>query len=82
VQTFTVTNNFTLNAPNNLPIGATMTLIIKQDAVGNRSMTPESGQYIFASGVKTLTTTANAIDMINIFNSGDVYMAALTLDYN
>jgi hypothetical protein len=81
VQTFTVTNNFTLNAPANLPVGGTMTLIIKQDAVGNRVMTPEAGQYIFASGINTLTTTANAVDMLNIFNSGNVYMASLTTDY-
>jgi hypothetical protein len=81
VQTFTVTNNFTLNAPANLPVGGSMTLIIKQDSVGNRAMTPESGQYIFASGINTLTTTANAVDMLNIFNSGNVYMASLTTDY-
>jgi len=81
VQTFTVTGNFTLNAPVNLPTGATMTLILKQDGTGSRLMSPQSGQYIFASGVKTLTTTANAVDMLNIFNTGSKYMAALTTDY-
>jgi hypothetical protein len=81
VQTFTVTGNFTLNAPVNLPTGATMTLILKQDGTGSRLMSPQSGQYIFASGVKTLTTTANAVDMLNIFNTGSGYMAALTTDY-
>jgi hypothetical protein len=81
VQTFTLTNNFILDAPINLPTGGTMSLIIKQDEVGNRAMTPQAGQYIFASNVKTLTTTANATDMINIFNAGNVFMAALTLDY-
>lgn len=81
VQFYTVNGSFTLGAPANLPTGATMTIILTQDGSGNHTMTPTSGTYIFASGIKTLTTTAGAVDMLNIFNTGSIYMAALTQDY-
>jgi hypothetical protein len=45
----------------------------------------QANKFIFASGIKTLTTTANAVDMLNIFNTGVVgasqYMCALTTNY-
>ena len=84
VQYFTANNNFTLNIPINLPVGATMTVIFTQDGSGNHQMITSPNTYIFASGIKTLTTTANAVDMLNIFNTGkgsNTYMAALTTDY-
>jgi hypothetical protein len=81
VQFYTVNGNFTIGAPANLPTGATMTVILTQDGSGNHTMTPTGGTYIFASGIKTLTTTAGAVDMLNIFNTGSIYMAALTQDY-
>lgn len=85
VQTITLTNNMTLNEPVDLPVGGTMTIILKQDGTGSRLISYQANKFIFASGIKTLTTTANAVDMLNIFNTGvegnAKYMAALTTDY-
>jgi len=80
VQRFTVNQNFTLNAPTNMPVGGNLTLILTQDGTGNRVMTP-AASYKFASNYKVLSTTAGAIDMINIFYDGTVYYAALTTGY-
>jgi hypothetical protein len=85
VQTMTLTGNITLNEPVDLPVGGTMTVIFKQDGTGSRLISYQSSKFIFASGIKTLTTTANAVDMLNIFNTGVVgasqYMCALTTNY-
>jgi len=81
VQTFTLSSNFTLNAPVNMPVGASMSLLFTQDSTGSRTMS-SSSSYKFASGLKTLSTAANSIDFINIFNvGGGVYLAALTRGY-
>jgi hypothetical protein len=81
VQTFTLSSNFTLNAPVNMPVGASMSLLFTQDSTGSRTMS-SSSSYKFASGLKTLSTAPNAIDFINIFNvGGGVYLAALTRGY-
>jgi hypothetical protein len=64
-----------------MPTGSSIGIIITQDGAGSKLMTP-SGSYKFASGLKTLSTTANSIDFINIFNvGGGVYLAALTRGY-
>jgi hypothetical protein len=80
-----LTGNITLNEPVDLPVGGTMTVIFKQDGTGSRLISYQSSKFIFASGIKTLTTTANAVDMLNIFNTGVVgasqYMCALTTNY-
>ena len=85
VQTMTLTGNITLNEPVDLPVGGTMTIIFKQDGTGSRLISYQADKFIFASGIKTLTTTANAVDMLNIFNTGVVgasqYMCALTTNY-
>jgi hypothetical protein len=81
VQTVTLTGDITLNEPVNLAVGGTMTVIFKQDGTGSRLISYEADTFIFASGIKTLTTTPNAVDMLNIFNTGSGYMAALTTDY-
>ena len=80
-QNLTITQNFTLGAPINMPTGASMTLIITQDSSGNRAMTANS-YYKFASNIKTLSTAAGAIDMINYVNAGNnTYLAVLTKGY-
>jgi hypothetical protein len=66
IQGLTANANFTLNAPLNLATGSSITLIITQDAVGNRAMTANS-VYRFAYGVNTLSTSPNTTDMMTIF---------------
>jgi hypothetical protein len=57
----------------NLSTGQTVTLIIVQDGTGSRTATftsDTSSAVKFAGGTPALTTTANAIDIVTIFNDG------------
>lgn len=65
----TLTGNTQLDIPSNLTKG-TYILIVTQDAVGSRTMSYQSG-YKFPGGSGfTLTTTANAIDIITFVSDG------------
>jgi hypothetical protein len=80
VQLVTANNNFTLNFPSNMAVGQSLTLVIRQDATGNRVMTPNAA-YRFAYGVKTLSTAANAIDVLSIFYDGTNFLCNLVKGY-
>jgi len=80
VQRVTATANFALNAPVGMVTGQSITLIIRQDATGSRVMT-SNAVYRFAYGVKTLSTTANAIDVLSIFYDGTNYLCNLVKGY-
>ena len=80
VQTFTATGNFTLALPSNMPTGGSMTLIITQDGTGSRVMSPNAS-YLFAGGRNVLSTTASAIDVMQIFYDGSRYLATLSEDF-
>ena len=80
VQTFTATGAFTLALPTNMQTGGSITLIIRQDATGSRVMTANAS-YRWAGGESTLTTTASAIDVVQIFYDGTNYLATLTQDF-
>jgi hypothetical protein len=80
VQTYVLGSDITLNAPINLPTGATMTLVLSQDATGGRKLTANY-QYKFPGGSKTLSSVPYSIDMVNIFNLGTIYMSAISLRY-
>jgi len=57
----------------NLSTGQTVTLIIRQDGTGNKTATftsDTSTAVKFAGGVSTLSTAANAIDVVKIYNDG------------
>ena len=58
-----------------------MTIIIKQDATGSRLMT-SAASFKFAGGVRTLTTAANAEDILSIFYDGTTYYCVLTRNYS
>jgi hypothetical protein len=81
IHNYTAIQNFTLNAPVNMPVGASMTIVVTQDNNGNRSMTANS-YYKFASNIKTLSTGANSVDMMNFVRTGDnTYLTVLTKGY-
>jgi hypothetical protein len=80
VQRITANSNFTLNAPSGMVAGQSITLVITQDATGNRIMTSNAA-YRFAYGVKTLSTAANSIDMMSIFYDGTNYLCNLVKGY-
>lgn len=74
VQTVTLTGNVTFNAFSNPETGQSLTLIVKQDATGGRTLT---SSMLFAGADKTLSTAANAVDIISVFYDGTNYYASL-----
>lgn len=78
VQTATLGNNITINGPSNLSSGESITLILTQDATGSRTL---SSTMLFAGGDGTLSTDANAVDILGIFNDGSNYYASLSTGF-
>lgn len=78
VQTATLDNNITINGPSNLASGESITLILTQDATGSRTL---SSTMLFAGGDGTLSTDANAVDILGIFNDGSNYYASLSTGF-
>ncbi len=81
VQSYTIAGNCWLGLPTNMPVGASLTLILSQNATGGWGITSDTN-IKYAGGNKTLSTTANSIDVINMFNTGSNYLAALTTGYS
>jgi hypothetical protein len=78
VQQVTLTGNVTFNAFTSPVAGQSLTLIVKQDATGSRTLT---STMKFAGGSKTLTTAANSIDIISVYYDGTNYFASLGKDF-
>jgi hypothetical protein len=78
IQTMTLNGNITLNSLGNAVAGRSMTLIITQDGTGNHTLT---SSMLFAGGIKTLSTGANAIDVVSVFYTGSSYYATLSKGY-
>lgn len=81
MQKMILNGALTLNVPTNMQSGATLKLIIRQNASGNHLMTP-NGSLKFKGGNKTLSTSANSIDMIKIYYDGTTYLCDLDLAYS
>jgi hypothetical protein len=78
IQTVTLTGNVTFNAFETPLPGQSLTLIVIQDSTGNRTLT---SNMKFAGNSKTLSTAANAQDIISVFYTGTTYYASLTKGY-
>lgn len=78
VQTITLNGNLTFSAFASPVAGQSITLIVKQDATGSRTLT---STMKWAGGTKTLSTAANAIDIISVFYDGTNYWASLSTDF-
>ena len=72
---YTLNGNITLNSLANAVAGTSVTIILTQDATGSRTL---SSTMKFSSGSKTLSTAANAIDVISVFYDGATYYASLS----
>jgi hypothetical protein len=55
--------------------GQSITLILTQDGTGSRLLT---STMKFAGGSKTLSTAANAVDIITVYYDGTTYWASLS----
>ena len=74
VQTVTLTGNVTFNGFSNAEAGQSLTLIVKQDGTGSRTLT---SSMLFAGADKTLSTAANSVDIISVFYDCTNYYASL-----
>lgn len=75
--TLTLGGNRTLGAPSNAKPGSSGALLVTQDGTGSRTLTYNSA-WKFAGGAPTLSTAANAVDMITyIVHSTSVIRANL-----
>jgi len=74
IRTITLTGNVTFSAFTTPVSGQTITLIITQDATGSRTLT---STFKFSGGSKTLSTAANAIDILTVSYIGTTYYASL-----
>jgi hypothetical protein len=75
VQSITLTNSITFNAFTSPISGETITLIIKQPASGGPYTLTST--MLFAGASKTLSTAANAIDILTVSYIGTTYYASL-----
>jgi hypothetical protein len=64
----TITANRTMGAPANLTDGQSLIFAITQDATGSRTITWNAAYKFGAAGAPTLTTTANATDVLAFKN--------------
>jgi len=74
VHTVTLAHSTTFTI-SNLPTGGSVTIIITQDGTGSRTGAFTSTK--FAGGTPTLSTDANAIDVVTIFNDGSNKIATI-----
>ena len=85
IQRITLTGNVNFNGFATEIEGATITLVITQDSAGNRTFTENldsAGRMLFAGGTSTLSTAANAIDIMTITFIGGTYFASLSTNFS
>ena len=85
IMEITLTGNTTFQGFANEEDGQTLTLIIHQDSTGNRTFTEDldsAGRMLFAGGNNTLSTGANAIDIMTISFIGGRYYASLSTNFS
>ena len=75
VAEITLAGNRSLGNPTNQIAGATYILIVRQDGTGSRTLT-FSSDYKFPGGTApTLTTTANAVDILTFVSDGSLMLS-------
>jgi hypothetical protein len=83
VHTVTLNTNTEFNITN-LPTGGTCTIIITQDGAGSKTATfgtDGSAAVKFPSGSSVLSTGANDIDVVSIFNDGTNFLGNIARNY-
>jgi len=88
VHKMTLGGNFVFDGFTNVSTGQSVTMIIRQDGTGNRTIsTSTNANTIWAGGVKALSTAANAGDVLTLFYQGPTggsngaYIASLGRGY-
>lgn len=78
--TVTLTDNRTLDNPTNMRAGGTHIVRVVQDATGSRTLAFGSAYKWMGGVAPTLTTTANAVDILTFYTDGTDMLGAATLD--
>jgi hypothetical protein len=78
IFTFTATSDFTISQIPNAQTGSSYTIKVTQDGTGDKVLT---STFKFAGGDKTMSTAADAIDVISVVYDGTDYLASLTKAY-
>jgi len=74
IVTMTLTGNLTFNGFTSPISGQTLTVILTQDGTGGKTLT---STMLFAGASKTLSTAANAVDILTVSYIGTTYYASL-----
>ncbi len=83
VATVTLAGNRTLDAPSNQVAGATYILIVKQDGTGSRTLNTSASSYKFPGGTEpTLSTGANAVDILTFVSDGSSMLGVAQLNFS
>ena len=85
IQRITLTGSINFQGFATETDGASITLVITQDGTGGRTFTEslDSGnRMLFAGGTSTLSTAANAIDIMTITFIGGIYFASLSTNFS
>tara|TARA_E500000318_G_C3567156_1_gene216174 strand:- start:812 stop:2434 length:1623 start_codon:yes stop_codon:yes gene_type:complete len=80
VQSITLTGSITFSAFSNAAAGQSMTMIIRQPSSGGPYTLTSTMK--FAGGTKTLSTTADAYDIMTVFYDGTNYFASLSTNFS
>ena len=78
IYTLVATGGITINTIANAVAGTSMTIVVRQDGTGSRTL---ASTMLFSGGSKTLSTAPNSIDIISVFFDGTTYYASLTKSY-
>jgi len=83
VASVTLAGNRTLDAPSNQVAGATYILIVKQDGTGSRTLNTSASAYKFPGGTEpTLSTGANAVDILTFVSDGSNMFGVAQLNFS
>ena len=83
VATVTLGGNRTLDAPSNQVAGCTYILIVKQDGTGSRTLNTSASAYKFPGGTEpTLSTGANAVDILTFVSDGSSMFGVAQLNFS
>jgi len=83
VAVVTLAGNRTLDAPSNQVAGATYILIVKQDGTGSRTLNTSASAYKFPGGTEpTLSTGANAVDILTFVSDGSSMLGVAQLNFS
>ena len=82
VATVTLAGNRVLDNPSNQVAGATYILIVVQDGTGSRTLDTTASAYIWPGGTEpTLSTGANAIDVLTFVSNGSKMLGVAQLGF-